>query len=64
LGRDGADAAVGLGVLDAAVTEGAADVEDARFAVDVAVLEREPFARPRPVAAANITNKRWVATTT
>ncbi len=52
--RDGAGAAGGLGGLDAAVAMGAADVQDGGVAVDVAVLECDPFAAAtglRPGAA-------------
>ena len=46
LQRHGADAALGLGALEPAVSERAPHVHDARLAVDVALLERDPFSGP------------------
>jgi hypothetical protein len=46
---------VGLGGLETVDAEGSADVHEAVVEVDVALLERDPFAGRRPVAAANTT---------
>lgn len=40
--------ASGVRAFEAAVSERSLDVEDAGLVVDVAVLERDPFARPQP----------------
>jgi hypothetical protein len=48
LDRDGAVAGGGFRVFDAAVSVRAADVHDSCRLVDIAMLEREPLARPQP----------------
>jgi hypothetical protein len=47
LQRDGAQAGLGLGALQATVGEGMADVDDADLTVDVTALERDPLPGPK-----------------
>jgi hypothetical protein len=59
LERHGASARVGLRALEAAVAERSLDVEDAGLVVDVAMLERDPFARPQPGRGGEQHERPW-----